>query len=761
MSSLKQHLLVKSIFLLSKLGAHRASLAYTDKLLRSEASLSQLRKAVDSAYANGDHDAALKISEYAIQNYPSNSFGYTEKAKIQAEQGAVDAAIQTLNLAPSCAPVNDALSKLRFGEAPPKKAAMPKAKPKAKAKPKVKPKAALPAGPSALEVSLLKAGSDISVLELIAQQARQAIIDNPDNATNYGVLTRVHSQLKEHDKLIAAINSFPTEIASRLHYRLMLARAYQLSRDQESAYEVLLKAQVDHPSERKLLMRISDMLKDDAKVARAYSYLCASQALYPTYGTVKRLSFEIDNFLFDAARSTLDSILAFPREVVMKFMPMINRATPFFPEMREQIQAARGDARQLLAAEKGRKGINPDDQLKVAIKCRWLHEAQQIINRNKGGAQPVSEENQLWLDTVVRNLGPARALVEIASSNESSASFHGLYQGSIININSRSVDVSKVVEVFIPTVFFAAPGEEKPSYATVREFLMNVFKYLLSRKDLVLVPRHQWNWRNCDPSIPGSRVVSYHTNAPYNVNHLHIQEVPLAGRCSIDHQGFAGYSSLAAEHEQIRVASRAVSSDVLEHNEQHLHDTYVTNNVSKYSQTQDRVRFEDDYVFVALQIPTDTVAALAEISGVDLVSTVAEHFAGTNTKVRVKRHPYCNSMSVQRTLKDLSKRGIIELSDASVHDLISGAKSVFTVNSEVGLEALLHGRPVVITGEADYAYAVAAHPRTVEELKACLQEELTFDKGQTQELLHYYVNSYSMAANDASAIHRKLEAWLR
>jgi len=43
------------------------------------------------------------------------------------------------------------------------------------------------------------------------------------------------------------------------------------------------------------------------------------------------------------------------------------------------------------------------------------------------------------------------------------------------------------------------------------------------------------------------------------------------------------------------------------------------------------------------------------------------------------------------------------MSDASVHDLISGANAVFTVNSGVGLEALLHGRPVVVTGECDYS----------------------------------------------------------
>ena len=118
-------------------------------------------------------------------------------------------------------------------------------------------------------------------------------------------------------------------------------------------------------------------------------------------------------------------------------------------------------------------------------------------------------------------------------------------------------------------------------------------------------------------------------------------------------------------------------------------------------------------------------------------------------------------MSVQTTLKALSEQGEIELSDASVHDLIAGAKYVFTVNSGVGLEALLHGRPVVITGECDYSYATAAYPRTVDDLKVCLQQELTFDRERTQELLHYYVNNYSMAANDATAIHRKLENWLR
>ena len=748
MLSIQRHIIVKAIFLLSKLGAHRASLACTDRLLGLNVSLSQLRQAVIAANAHNNQESALRYSNYAIEKYPSNSFGYIEKAKILAARDAVDQAIETLQQGPSCSQIYDMIALYR-----------PITSQKQKSK-KAPPKPESLVSSSELEQFFLMAGNDSSWLNIIVDQAHQAIKANPTNLTNFNILARAYSQLNQHGKLIETINAFPEEVSSRLNYRLMLSKAYQMDRNQEAALDVLLAAQVDFPSDRKLLMRISDMLRDDAQVARAYSYLCAAQACYPAYGSVKRLSFEIDNSLYDNARNTLLHILDFPRETLMKFMPMINRATPFFPDLHEQTQTARNQARELIAAEKGKKGINPDDQVKVAVKCRWLNEAHQIISRNRSGTQPVSVENQVWLETVVRNLGKARILVETASTNEISSHLYGLRNGAIVDIDLDNIDLSTTVEVFIPTVFFAAPNEEKPSYATVREFLSNVYSYLMDRSDLTLVPRHQWNWRNCDPRIPGARVVSYHTNAPLSSNHLHIQEVPLAGRCSMDHQGFAGYSSLATIYDPIESTCANYSTEALVANEEELRDTYIHNNVSKYSQNAERITYDDDYVFVALQIPTDTVAALAEITGVELVRTVAEHYLGSSTKVRVKRHPYCNSMSVQQTLESLCAAGAIEMSDASVHDLIAGAKAVFTVNSGVGLEALLHGRPVIITGECDYSYAVTAYPRTVAQLKTCLSGSFVFDQQRTQKLLHHYVNSYSMAANDPGAIHNRLATWL-
>ncbi len=746
MLSIQRHLIVKTIFLLSKLGAHRASVACSDRLLKLNVSLSQLKTAVASAHARNDHAMVLRFASYAIEKFPTNSFGYLEKARALNVQGQAEEAVEILKTAPSCGPISEALRSYRL---------TPSRKPKNIA---FKPKVQL--SEKDLEQSLLMAGNDASWLNIIAEQADTAIKSDPSNENNFKILTRAYHQLNLNEKLIEAIQSFPENISSQLNYRMMLAKAYQTSRDQVAAYEVLLSSQIEHPSERMLMTRISDILRDDAQTARAYSYLCASQALYPAYGSVKRLSFEIDHALYDQARETLLGILDFPQEVLMKFMPMINRATPFFADLANELRTARGQARVLLSAESGRKGIKPDDQLKVAVKCRWINEAEEIIKRNKNGKQPVSASNKAWLDNVKDQIRAIRPLVEMANTNEISPHLYGLKNGAMVDINISKIDLSKTVEIFIPTVFFAAPNEIKPSYATVREFLGNVYDYLMNRTDLTLVPRHQWNWRNCDPRIPGARVVSYHTNAPFSTNHLHIQEVPLAGRCSIDHQGFAGYSSLATMHTPIVQASDHCSEALLLKNQRELYETYVENNISKYSQTIERVQFEGDYVFVALQIPTDTVAALAYVTGAELVQTVADHYLHSGVKVRVKRHPYCNSMTVQKTLDKLVKAGAIEISDASVHDLIANAKTVFTVNSGVGLEALLHQKPVVVTGDCDYSYAVAAQPKSIDELKVTLNQNLKFDNYRTQQLLNYYVNNYSMSSSNRTAIHNRLREWL-
>lgn len=745
MTKLKNYLIVKTIFLCSKIGAHRTALNLVNRNLNRSISLNNLTKAVSLAKKSNDDVLVEKYAEEAIARYPTNSFGYLEKANILIDAGKIQEAREILSKAPKSAGTHSALARLKNKKATPAKTAKEKIMVEKK---------------SELEIAFQTAGSDHNLLTAIANQARIGINNSPKLSSNYNILCKVLGQLNDHNGVIATIQEMPDALSSTLNNQMLLAASFTKVGNQQAAYLTLIRAQIKYPSERRILMRISDLLRDDALPIKAYSYIRAAKACYPEYGTVRQLSFEIDHGLIDEARTSLEEILNFPTLIFMKFLPMINRSIPYFDDMSEKISAAKIQSRMILEADKGRKGINPSEQIRVALKCRWLEEAKRIIHRSSKTIQPVSDIRQHWFNETLNNIGENRNLFELASFNEENTELYGLLNGSPIEISRLDIPADKIIELFIPTVFFAEPEQEKSSYKTVREFLTTVYSYLKENDDFVLVPRHQWNWRKCNPKIPGSRVISYHTHDEYNQHHMHIQEAALAGRCTVDYQGFAGYSSLATHFLPIELSTVESSQMELEENAELLAVKYIHGNISKYEQDEKREVFEGDYVFVALQIPTDVVASLAYISGVNLVRTVAEFYEGTSTKVIVKRHPYCNSKTIQSTLEELNIANKIQISTASVHDLISGAKTVFTVNSGVGLEALLHKKPVVVTGSCDYAYAVAAQAKNEDELYSILNSSLSFDSHKTNKLLHHYIYEYSTKNNDSESIKRKIDNWL-
>lgn len=762
MASIKHKVAVKMVFILSKIGAHKKALTWVDRTLNDKVSLNQLRHAVIAAKSNGHEYLLDKYIFEAISRYPSNSFGYVEKAASLVAKGRTFEAMEFLERAPDSRAKQLALVKIKSTQNISKttkthSASTPKIN--TKSKPKIKFEPTLKANP--LEREILNAGNDAALLLSIEKKVRYSIAMQPHEESNYSILIKILEKLKRHADLVHTLSAMPFGMSKSLNYKLLLANSHQHLGEHTLAYETLISAQIDYPADRRLLMRISDAARDDAQPLKAYSYIRAARACYPEYGAVRQLSFEIDHKLLSEAKETFLHVLRYQTIVFLKFLPLFNRAMPFFPEYRSEVQTARLKARQLLNSETARKGINPSDQLRVAVKSRWIDEAKRIALRAARGTQPVTPERLSWLQTVVDNIGENRLLFDIASTNENSDELYGIYRGTTISLIESGLSPSNVVELFIPTVFFANPREEKASYSTVREFLSTIFKYVKTKKDFILVPRHQWNWRYCDPRVEGARIISYHTNAKPNPKHLHVQELSLAGRCSMDNEGFAGYSSISHDFEKIRTYSVNHNPYILIANLEKIASEYIPNNISKYGQSETREVFSGDYVFVALQIPTDTVASLAYVDGIALVTAVAEHYKNSPTTVIVKRHPYCNSKSVERCLTDLQSSSRVVLSNASVHDLISNAKMVFTVNSGVGLEALLHKKPVIVTGECDYAYAVSAFARSISELKIILTSHNSFDITRASELMNYYTNFYSARSDDKTAIHNRLENWLK
>ena len=72
----------------------------------------------------------------------------------------------------------------------------------------------------------------------------------------------------------------------------------------------------------------------------------------------------------------------------------------------------------------------------------------------------------------------------------------------------------------------------------------------------------------------------------------------------------------------------------------------------------------------------------------------------------IKPHPRDFSEDTHRFLRQLARKDArVTVTQANIHDILAAASVVVTINSAVGIEAMLHGRPVVLCGKADFHHA--------------------------------------------------------
>ncbi|WP_083921135.1 hypothetical protein [Hahella ganghwensis] len=107
------------------------------------------------------------------------------------------------------------------------------------------------------------------------------------------------------------------------------------------------------------------------------------------------------------------------------------------------------------------------------------------------------------------------------------------------------------------------------------------------------------------------------------------------------------------------------------------------------------------FIFFPLQIPHDqSIEYFSDIDEIELVSCLVEWARSHKVNLVLKPHPANRkAMEVFRTLVDNTS---IYWSEAHIHDLISNCTAVFTINSGVGFEALMHVKPVVTFGRVEY-----------------------------------------------------------
>lgn len=296
-----------------------------------------------------------------------------------------------------------------------------------------------------------------------------------------------------------------------------------------------------------------------------------------------------------------------------------------------------------------------------------------------------------------------------------------------------------------------------------RDAMLSITRELidgLHAEGWTILPRLQAGFRGTAPNTGKFPCATWHTKHAQVPNQIHLKVGSYGGYIVVDDRGYSGWASLA--HQPLETIIRGISKKSAEEQYQFLQDTLLADKKTKYAQPEeDTVIPAEKYIFFPMQILTDTVAKLAHLNGLQVLEILAEWAKTSEYAIVVKRHPKCTITAVADALDQAVELGDIILSDANIHTLITGADGVVTVNSGAGAEALLYLKPVITTGDSDYAAAtrlVSTEEELLEALETFIASPISEDK--LKKFLWVFSKRYQLNPTDTTAIRSRLKALL-
>lgn len=109
------------------------------------------------------------------------------------------------------------------------------------------------------------------------------------------------------------------------------------------------------------------------------------------------------------------------------------------------------------------------------------------------------------------------------------------------------------------------------------------------------------------------------------------------------------------------------------------------------------------YIFYPCQVASDSQLILnSDICNIGALKIIAARAKGRECSVVVKLHPAEPDVNMELEIRQFCRINGFLISDRSVPELLEGASEVITINSTVGLQAILFDKPLTILGDAFY-----------------------------------------------------------
>ena len=243
-------------------------------------------------------------------------------------------------------------------------------------------------------------------------------------------------------------------------------------------------------------------------------------------------------------------------------------------------------------------------------------------------------------------------------------------------------------------------------------------------------------------------------------NVLHQKIAYLSDFSYLDASGFGPFSK-QPDARSLQKYVETISIKVAEEFHSELKDRYINRRRSKFKQPDKELSLppERTIYFFAMQTPFDTVARKAHLNQYDAIDAVLRHFKSSDRLLAIKRHPLDDTSKTQEFLERIKNDNNCILVDGNIHDLIQRTVATICVNSGVGIEALIHLKPVITLGKSDYALATN-EAKTAEDLIDTIERinlrPRTPNEEFTKKFLAYFFKEHAVHVEDYSNISERL-----
>ncbi len=265
-----------------------------------------------------------------------------------------------------------------------------------------------------------------------------------------------------------------------------------------------------------------------------------------------------------------------------------------------------------------------------------------------------------------------------------------------------------------------------------------------------------------DPRLPPRpaeadfRIYAHKTRRDVPYGNLFYKEMYMRGLFTVDNQGWG------ADHSQWRTPPdlSSVSASDAEGFCRSMRADFLNTGRSKHDQPAVRIIPPDlkPYLFAPLQMPGDDVIRNhSPITVIEYISALSQWADLRRRNVVFKLHPGQPAEVEQEARKADAASPYVFLLNENVHSLISAAHAIIVINSGVGFESLIHGKPVITLGACDYQWMTFR--AKVSDLDAAWDFASTFSVQQQLQgfrFIHYYYHKHAYLNSEETRISVKL-----